>query len=133
MTVNVDAHWSRGRSSSLTRPFAGAAHRTFSTGAAKLARLSGTPLLLGLPLVSADGCAVRMRLLGPFRPGGTVSEQQDGDAMRQVLDAIEREVGERPCEYLLDIGGERRWNPQQQRWDDAPLPAPATSLTVDPG
>lgn len=132
-TVNVDSHWPRGRSSSLTRPFAGSAHRTFSTGSAKLARLSGAPLLLAIPVMSDDGTTVRMRLFGPFHSNATSPDQQDTDVTQQVLDVIEREVGERPCDYLLDIGGDRQWDPESRSWRDAPLAAAATSLTANPG
>jgi len=132
-TVNIDAHWPRGRSSSLTRPFAGATHRTFSTGSAKLARMSGAPLLLAIPMMSDDGDAVRMRLFGPFHSNATSEDQRDIEVTQRMLDVIEREVGERPCEYLLDIGGDRRWDPGAQRWLDAPLPATAAPLTANTG
>jgi hypothetical protein len=132
VSVNIDARWPRGRVSSLTRPFAGAAQRTFSTGSAKLARLGGAPLLLGIPVMSDDGRAVRLRLFGPFRSNSASEDQQDIDVTQQVLDVIEREVGERPCEYLLDIGGDRRGDARARTWQDAPLPATAT-LTADPG
>ena len=131
-TVNVDAHWPRGRSSSLTRPFAGAHHRTFSTGSAKLARLAGAPLLLAIPVMSDDGSTVRMRMVGPFHSSAASADQQDVDVTQQMLDVIEREVGERPCDYLLDIGGDRRWDPGTQTWRDAPMTATQT-LTANPG
>jgi lauroyl/myristoyl acyltransferase len=132
-TVNIDAHWPRGRSSSLTRPFAGAMHRTFSTGSAKLARLAGAPLLLAIPVMSEDHSAVRMRLFGPFRSSAVSADQQDVEITQQMLDAVEREVGERPCEYVLDIGGDRRWDPDTQSWRDVPMTAAAAPLTANPG
>jgi hypothetical protein len=132
-TVNVDSHWPRGRSSSLTRPFAGSTNRTFSTGSAKLARLAGTPLLLALPVMSNDGSAVRMRLFGPFHSSAASTDQQDIDVTQQVLDVIEREVGERPCDYLLDIGGDRRWDAETQSWRAAPMTATEPQLTTNPG
>lgn len=133
VSVNIDARWPRGRASSLTRPFAGAMQRTFSTGSAKLARLGHAPLLLGIPVMSDDGNAVRLRLFGPFHSHSPSADQQDIDVTQQVLDIIEREVGERPCEYLLDIGGDRRWDPGAQRWLDAPLPATTAPLTANTG
>jgi lauroyl/myristoyl acyltransferase len=132
VSVNIDAHWPRGRGSSLTRPFAGALQRTYSTGSAKLARLAGAPLLLGIPVLSDDGRAVRMRLFGPFRSHAASGDQQDIEVTQQVLDIIEREVGERPCEYLLDIGGDRRWNPQERAWQMVAVPATET-LAAGPG
>jgi hypothetical protein len=132
-TINVDAHWPRGRSSSLTRPFAGAVTRTFSTGSAKLARLAGAPLLLAIPVMSDDGTTVRMRLFGPFHSNAASAEQRDVDVTQQVLDVIEREVGERPCEYVLDIGGDRRWDPDTRTWRDAPMTATETALSANTG
>jgi lauroyl/myristoyl acyltransferase len=132
-TVNIDAHWPRGRSSSLTRPFAGATQRTFSTGSAKLARLAGTPLLLAIPVMSDDRSAVRMRLFGPFHSNAVSADQQDVEITQQMLDAIEREVGKRPCEYVLDIGGDRRWDPDTGSWRALPVSATAESLTANPG
>lgn len=133
VSVNIDAHWPRGKNSSLSRPFAGASQRTYSTGSAKIARLAGAPLLLGLPVMSDDGRSVRMRVFGPFRSTAPSAEQQDVDVTNQVLDVIEREVGERPCEYLLDIGGERRWNRREHEWFDAPRSAAPASLPVESG
>jgi len=132
VAVNIDAHWVRGRTSSLTRPFAGAAQRTFSTGAAKLARLAGKPLVLGMPVMSGDGRSVRLRLLGPFRSAATSPEQQDVDVTQQVLDVVEREVGERPCEYMLDIGGERSWDPDARTWRPATAQPTAAALGARP-
>ena len=132
-SVNIDARWPRGRNSSLTRPFAGATQRTFSSGSARLARLAGAPLLLGIPVMSDDGKAVRMRLFGPFRSNAPSEDQQDIDVTQQILDVIEREVGARPCEYLLDIGGDRRWSADEQAWRAAPLPAAAATLSADSG
>jgi hypothetical protein len=132
VSVNIDARWPRGRSSSLTRPFAGATQRTFSTGSAKLARLCHAPMLLGIPVLSDDGRAVQLRLFGPFKSNSPAEGQQDIDVTQQALDVIEREIGERPCEYLLDIGGDRRWDAGERTWQDLPLPATAT-LTADPG
>jgi lauroyl/myristoyl acyltransferase len=133
VSVNIDAPWARGRGSSLSRPFAGTAQRTFSTGSAKLARLAGVPMMLGIPVLSDDGSAVRMRLFGPFRSNAASGEQQDIDVTQQALDVIEREVGERPCEYLLDIGGDRRWDPQSRSWHAAPIAATTAHLTTTPG
>jgi lauroyl/myristoyl acyltransferase len=132
-TVNVDSHWPRGRSSSLTRPFAGATQRTFSTGTAKLARLAGTPLLLAMPVMADDGRTVRMRLFGPFRSNAAAVDQQDIEVTQQVLDIIEREVGERPCQYMLDIGGDRRWDPDTHTWREAPMTTATATLTANTG
>lgn len=133
VSVNIDAHWPRGRGSSLSRPFAGATQRTFSTGSAKLARLAGAPMLLGIPVMAEGGESVRMRIFGPFRSCAASEEQQDVEVTQQILDIIEREVGERPCEYLLDIGGDRCWDSGSRAWQDAHPAAVASGLTTNPG
>jgi lauroyl/myristoyl acyltransferase len=125
VSMNVDAHWPRGRPSSLSRPFAGTLNRTFSTGAAKLARLGQCPILLALPVLDREGREIQLRLLGPFRAALPEAENADTDVSQQMLDVIEREIGQRPCDYMLEIGGERRWNAQSQSW----LPLPPSTAT----
>ncbi len=113
--VNIDAPWGNHRASSYTRPFAGACTRTFSTGAAKLSRLTDSPLLFLMPVVESDR-QVRVRLMGPFTSNETEPDKYDIDVTRQVLDLVEREVGRRPTEYILDIGGGRRWDAELETW-----------------
>jgi hypothetical protein len=116
VTINVDAHWRSGRSSSLTRPFAGALERTYSTGAAKLARLAGAPLLYVQSEVVDDGKSILMRIAGPFSSDAQDPEVRDQEATGKLLDHIEKEVGKQPERYVLDIGGQRRWDARQQEW-----------------
>jgi hypothetical protein len=51
-------------------------------------------------------------------------EQRDLEVTNAMLDTVEREVGIRPCDYVLEIGAERRWDAHAQRW----VPFPATAL-----
>jgi len=120
VSINVDAHWSRNRSSTLERPFCGALKRSFSTGAAKLARLANVPLLLALPVLDSDPRQVRLRLFGPYTSEAAVPEQRDVEISQKLLDVIEREVGLRPCEYVLEIGAARRWDGESNRWVQPP-------------
>lgn len=113
--INIDAPWGSHRASSYARPFAGAATRTFSTGAAKLSRLTGSPLLFLMPVLEG-GKHVRVRVLGPFTSTETDPDRYDIDVTHQVLDYVEREVGRRPAEYILDIGGARRWDAARETW-----------------
>jgi hypothetical protein len=116
VSVNVDAHWGRNRSTSLERPFCSSLKRSFSTGAAKLARLGNAPLLLALPVLGPDQHEVRMRVFGPFTSAAATPELQDAEITNAVLDMVEREVGMRPCDYVLEIGAERRWDSETQHW-----------------
>ena len=83
--------------------------------------------------MSDDGTTVRMRMFGPFHSNAASTDQQDIDVTQQVLDVIESEVGERPCDYVLDIGGERRWDPETHSWRDAPMTAAVVPLSPNPG
>jgi len=120
VSINVDAHWSRNRSSTLERPFCGALKRSFSTGAAKLARLANAPLMLALPVFDAHPGQVRLRMYGPYTSDAAIPEQRDTEISQKILDTIEREVGVRPCEYVLEIGAARRWDNESHRWLQPP-------------
>ena len=124
VSINIDAHWARDKSTSLERPFCGSLHRTFSTGAAKMARLGAVPLMLALPVLEDDRRGIRMRLFGPYVSNAADPEQRDLEVTNAMLDTVEREVGIRPCDYVLEIGAERRWDADAQRW----VPFPATAL-----
>jgi lauroyl/myristoyl acyltransferase len=133
VAVNIDAHWAAGRSSSLTRPFAGSTRRTFSTGAAKLARLADKPIVLGLPVMADDSRSVRLRLMGPFHSAAASPATQDAEVTQQILDVVEREIGTRPCDYMLDIGGERSWDPHTQSWHQSGPQHTMAALGAGPG
>jgi lauroyl/myristoyl acyltransferase len=126
VSINIDAHWARDRSSSLERPFCGWLRRTFSTGAAKLARVGEVPLLMALPVMGSDNRCVRMRIFGPFKSQAATAEQQDLEVTNAMLDVVEHEVGQRPCDYVLEIGAERRWDAESQSWSAFPAPVLAT-------
>jgi hypothetical protein len=83
--------------------------------------------------MSDDSRSVRMRLFGPFRANAASEEQQDIEVTHQVLDVIEREVGTRPCEYMLDIGGDRRWDPRANAWTEIAPPVTTSPITANPG
>jgi len=120
VSINADAHWGRNRSSSLERPFCAAARRTFSTGAAKMARLANVPVMLALPIHDEEKNEVRVRMFGPFTSQAVLPEQQDIDVTQQLLNAIEVEIGLRPAEYVLEIGSDRRWDAAARKWISLP-------------
>jgi lauroyl/myristoyl acyltransferase len=116
VVVNVDPHWPANRGSTVTLPFAGFSKRTFSTGAARLARMADSPLLLLLPFPDR-GKHVTAHLLGPYVSQLETPEERDADVTRQLLAEIERRVGEHPETYALDIGHERTWNSATLMWE----------------
>ena len=106
-------------------------NRSFSVGAAKLARLANVPVLLALPVFSRDHHEVRIRVFGPFTSSAATPEQQDIDVTNAALDIVEREVGRRPSDYVLAIGAERCWDSGTQLWST--IPAPQVAAQRAPG
>ncbi|MBK9170085.1 MAG: hypothetical protein IPM24_21850 [Bryobacterales bacterium] len=111
--IHVDAPWAwRGAErGSYERPFAGVNSREFSLGAARLARLAKCPVVSCLPVVENDG-SISLHWGDPVHVGDT-----DIPVMDALLDGIEAAIGQRPDQYVLPIGSERRWNPALQRWE----------------
>lgn len=114
--INVDAHWPKGRGETATLPFAGFVSRTFATGAARAARMSGCPLLLLLPMPLV-GREAGLKILGPYRSNLPPGPESDIDVTRQLLEDIEKQIGERPEDYVMDIGHERAWNNRTRTWE----------------
>jgi len=114
--INVDAHWPKGRGETVTIPFAGFSSRTFATGAARAARMANCPLLLMIP-VPIKGREAVLQILGPYRSDLQDELERDADVTRQLLTDIERAIGERPEEYVMDIGHERIWNRTSRVWE----------------
>lgn len=112
--LNVDTHWKGGRSS-FSRSFAGMSHWTFSTGAARLARLAACPVVLALPRMNGRR-GVELQIVGPYQSSAPAGEEWDKDITNQMLDDIEREIGRRPLDYALDLGRDRRWSPEHDAW-----------------
>lgn len=122
--IHVDAPWAW-RDAEKTvheRPFAGDASRTFSIGAARLAKLAKCPIVTCIPIAEDDGSIVL--------EWGTPIFASDDEAatMDLLLDTIETAIGKRPDQYVLPIGFARRWDARTQRWSDPCAPGRARSL-----
>jgi lauroyl/myristoyl acyltransferase len=110
--IHVDAPWQKSATGSYTRPFAGQRGRDFSTGAAQLAELTQCPIVSCVYWQEDDETVV-------LKWGSPIQRvDNEIDTMNRLIDTLEVAVGERPTQYMLDIGGERRWNPMIQRWED---------------
>ena len=110
--IDVDAPWTKSPTGSYSRPFAGLRGRDFSTGAAKLAALSQCPIVSCVCWQEDDGAFV-------LEWGSPIQHvDNEIDTMNRLIDAMEVAIGERPTQYLLNIGGERRWNATRRRWED---------------
>jgi lauroyl/myristoyl acyltransferase len=100
--ISADTLWPDFRASSLVRPFCGSARRAFPTGAARLARLAGCPILVCVPYLDESGTMVidwRRRI--EVSPDG--AEQNDREITNRILDEIERAALERPDQYVIDL------------------------------
>lgn len=113
--ANIDAHWQKNHGPTVTTPYAGFASRAFSTGAARIARLGGCPLLLMIPF-PLKGRVATVKMLGPYESSCALDEEADADRMRQMLRDLERAVGEQPEQYALDFGRERCWDEKHKAW-----------------
>jgi lauroyl/myristoyl acyltransferase len=115
INVCVDSYWHKGRSTSYDRPFAGRATTTFSTGPARLARVTQTPVVLCVPYVAETGEIV-LEWSGPFAPSAPHLADDDYELTDLLLGLIEHAVGQRPTQYVMEVGGERVWDAGKRRW-----------------
>jgi lauroyl/myristoyl acyltransferase len=111
VSIDVDAAWPKNSTGSYCRPFAGRQDRAFSTGAAQLAALTRCPIV-GCVYWQQDDDTVILEW-GPL----INAVANETNAMNHLLDKLESGIGERPSQYVLEIGGERRWNEAGKRWD----------------
>jgi len=117
LVVSVDAPWDRNRPGSIVRPFAGRKSASFSTGTARLARLTQSPMILCIPHMDDHG-RVRLDWIRSIAPPDPQDVQADIVNTNLLLDDIERAIGLRPDQYVIDVFGQRRWNRKTQRWEE---------------
>ncbi len=114
--IPVDAPWSKTSSGSYERPFAGHKSRVFSTGAAQVAHLAQCPIISCVHKMEVDGTMV-LEWGKPIRTAGNDAAGAI-EVMDELLDTMEVAVGERPTEYIFEIGSDRRWNSRSMCWED---------------
>ncbi|HEY1799799.1 MAG TPA: hypothetical protein VGG46_02600, partial [Terriglobales bacterium] len=114
--IHCDAFWND-HGHSVTRSFAGKHSHTFATGAATLGQLGQFPVVPCVPYLRCDGTIVlRWGLaIHPPHRADRVTELTNTDA---ILDFLETAIAQRPSQYVLQIGEERRWNPELQSWEE---------------
>lgn len=113
VNIHLDAPWPERRTGSYSRSFAGQRVRSFATGAVQLARLSGRPLVSCVYWRGADGTNF-------LQWGAPILNVDDETAtMNRLLDTFEAAVGERPTQYVMELGHNRHWNPANRRWENA--------------
>jgi hypothetical protein len=116
VSIAVDALWHKTLSGSYERPFAGQKSRVFATGAAALARAARCPIISCVHILESDGTMVlewgEPILTNDYEVADDVS------VMNKLLDTVEVAIGERPTQYIYEIGRDRFWNRQMRRWED---------------
>lgn len=113
--IATDAAWGGDKTGGYTRPFAGFAAQTFALGTARLARMSQRPIVTCVPFLDGDRRVV-MEWSPVIEPPARDDEAADVRVTNEILDWIERRIGERPGQYVLSFGHERRWSPVAQCW-----------------
>lgn len=133
--IAADAYWKGGgayadeppgsppKGSSILhlRPFAGHLDYRIATGTACLSRLLKCPIVPCVTFMRDDGTIVvqwgePIESIAPLVP---VDKDADIRITDLLLLDIERAVGLRPSQYVLDIGGSRRWNSSIEQWEEA--------------
>jgi lauroyl/myristoyl acyltransferase len=114
--VSPDAPWPATKPGAIVRPFAGRASAGFATGTARLARLAQCPIAVFVSYMN-DQKEVVVEWVRVIQPPEREDSQADVAITHLMLDDIERYVGLHPEQYVLEVFGDRRWNPELQRWE----------------
>jgi lauroyl/myristoyl acyltransferase len=123
--IATDAAWHGDKTGAHTRPFAAFAAQSFALGTARLARLSQRPIVACVPFFDGDRRVV-MEWSPVIAPPAREDAAADARVTDEILDWIERRIGERPGQYVLSFGQDRRWSAVAQCWvGDEPPAAPA--------
>ncbi len=131
VVISVDAYWNGGgpylgkdsppRHENATgvyrRPFAGSLEYRVATGTASLSRLTQCPIIPCVTFIQDNGTLV-VEWGTPIQPPAPHDKDADIQITEKLLQHIERAVGSRPSQYVLDIGSLRRWNSLKSQWQE---------------
>jgi lauroyl/myristoyl acyltransferase len=113
--VYADAPPATRKNGCYVRSFAGLEARSFATGAARLSRMTGRPIAVCIPYLVDDRTIV-LDWIRVIRPPAGGDEKSDIAVTNLILDDIEKAIGQRPGQYVMNYLGERRWNAQAEQW-----------------
>lgn len=113
--IATDAAWHGEKDGGYTRPFAAFSEQTFHLGTARLARLSQRPIVVCVPFLDGDQRVV-MEWSPVISPAARDDEAGDIRVTNEILDWIERRIGERPGQYVESFGHDRRWSATAKCW-----------------
>jgi lauroyl/myristoyl acyltransferase len=115
VTISTDAVSSSGRERGHVRDFAGHRSISFALGTARLSRLSQRAIVVCVPFLDEEGGMV-LDWSGPIAAPARDDEGADARITSDILDVLERAIGQRPGQFVLPVGHERRWDQAAQRW-----------------
>jgi hypothetical protein len=115
--IHVDAPWSSEAGQSFERPFAGHGSRCFAVGAAKIARLARCPIVSCTWALEGDHTMV-IKWGTPIDRHGVEMGRSDESVTSDLLRDIETAAGERPTQYVLNIGYGRQWRREARQWEN---------------
>jgi lauroyl/myristoyl acyltransferase len=118
VAISTDVPWHKPTHGGLDRPFAGLAKQHFALGTARLARLSQRPIVPCVPYLDGDKRVI-IEWGDVISPPAKRDAEGDARVTDLVLDFLERGVGRRPDQYVLDIGHDRSWDPSADRWSSS--------------
>lgn len=130
--IATDAAWHGEQGGGYSRPFAGFAKHSFHLGTAGLARLSQRPIVVCVPYLDGDRRVV-MEWSPVIQPPARGDVDADVRITNEILDWIERRIGERPGQYIEGFGHDRRWSPTAKCWigRDETSPAPVRTNVLE--
>ena len=128
--ISADAYWKGGGAytdDSLSlpprdskgvhlRPFIGHLSYPIATGTAFLSRLAQCPIVPCVTFMPGDR-TIAIQWGDPIAPPVQNDKDADTRMTDRLLVDIERAVGLRPSQYVLEIGCSRRWNSSAAQWD----------------
>lgn len=130
--IHLDATVGPNELGSFSSPFAGHGQLAFAVGTARLARLAHCPIIPCVPRVVKHR-QIELQWGEPVLPHPTKeSKQDDASVTSELLGFFEVAIGERPSQYVLPIGEDRRWEPDRIRWSDAEDPKPTSGASCVP-
>lgn len=113
--IATDAAWHGDPTGAHTRPFAAFATQSFALGTARLARMSQRPIVTCVPFLDGERRVV-MEWSPVIQPPARNDAAADARITDEILDWIERRIGERPGQYVLSFGHDRQWSPVARCW-----------------
>jgi hypothetical protein len=115
VTISTDAVIEGGRERGHDRAFAGHRCLSFAFGTARLSRISQRPIIACVPYLDEHG-GLAIEWSEPIAAPARDDEAADARITDTILDFLERAIGQRPGQYVLAVGQERRWDEGGQRW-----------------